>query len=199
MSSDLVFDIIAREKTRPHSMPRTTMPESSHGISMRRARQLPRASTQRAEASPIWRHSSRISPSSSRAARRPLTVALQQGTQIGAALGPLGASGAVRALGGAFTSLLSPVNLITIGAIAAGGALYTYFQNLGEGSKAAQELLQNQNELILAVAEAWGDALPELQAYVEGLRQAKEQADLLSATDIMADRQFDTARKAAKH
>lgn len=53
----------------------------------------------------------------------PLTIALQQGTQISAALGPLGAGAAVKALGGAFLSLLSPVSLATIAIISLGGAL----------------------------------------------------------------------------
>ncbi|MDR6632338.1 hypothetical protein J2X72_001122 [Phyllobacterium sp. 1468] len=49
----------------------------------------------------------------------PLQIALQQGTQIGAVLGPMGAAGAVKSLGSAFLSILSPVSLVTIGLVAA--------------------------------------------------------------------------------
>lgn len=49
----------------------------------------------------------------------PLQIALQQGTQIGAVLGPMGAAGAVKSLGSAFLSIISPVSLVTIGLVAA--------------------------------------------------------------------------------
>ncbi|BAQ18302.1 phage tail length tape measure family protein [Methyloceanibacter caenitepidi] len=48
----------------------------------------------------------------------PLQVALQQGTQISAVLGPLGAAGAAKALGAAFVSVLSPLSLAVIGVTA---------------------------------------------------------------------------------
>ncbi|SMF65968.1 Phage-related protein [Xaviernesmea oryzae] len=51
-------------------------------------------------------------------AMNPLQIALQQGTQISAVLGPMGASGAVKALGEAFLSVVSPVSLVTIGIVA---------------------------------------------------------------------------------
>lgn len=51
-------------------------------------------------------------------AMNPLQIALQQGTQISAVLGPMGASGAVRAIGQAFLSVISPVSLVTIGLVA---------------------------------------------------------------------------------
>lgn len=51
-------------------------------------------------------------------AMNPLQIALQQGTQISAVLGPMGAAGAVRSLGTAFLSVISPVSLVTIGLVA---------------------------------------------------------------------------------
>jgi len=47
-------------------------------------------------------------------AMNPLQIALQQGTQISAVLGPMGAAGAAKALGQAFLSIISPVSLLTI-------------------------------------------------------------------------------------
>jgi lambda family phage tail tape measure protein len=52
----------------------------------------------------------------------PLQIALQQGTQISAVLGPMGAAGALRSLGTAFLSVISPVSLVTIGLVAATAA-----------------------------------------------------------------------------
>lgn len=49
----------------------------------------------------------------------PLQIALQQGTQISAVLGPMGAAGALKSLGNAFLSIISPVSLVTIGLVAA--------------------------------------------------------------------------------
>lgn len=48
----------------------------------------------------------------------PMMVALQQGTQISAVLGPMGAAGALKSLKGAFLAVISPVALFTIGAVA---------------------------------------------------------------------------------
>lgn len=50
----------------------------------------------------------------------PIMIALQQGTQLSAALGNQGLRGTVTALGGAFASIISPVSLLTIGVIALG-------------------------------------------------------------------------------
>jgi phage-related minor tail protein len=52
----------------------------------------------------------------------PLQIALQQGTQLSAVLGPMGAAGAVRGLGAAFLSVLSPVSLVVIGFVALAAA-----------------------------------------------------------------------------
>lgn len=55
-------------------------------------------------------------------AMNPLQIALQQGTQIAAVLGPMGAAGAVRSLGAAFLSVISPVSLVTIAIVALAAA-----------------------------------------------------------------------------
>jgi lambda family phage tail tape measure protein len=52
----------------------------------------------------------------------PLQIALQQGTQLSAVLGPMGAAGAVRSLGAAFLSVISPVSLLVIGVVALAAA-----------------------------------------------------------------------------
>lgn len=101
----------------------------------------------------------------------PFTIALQQGTQVSAVLGPLGAGGAAKALGAAFMSLLSPVSLITIGAIAAGGALiqmFTSAKNTAPGSEAA---LKAHDELLHKILAGYKGITKEVDAYTEGLKQ----------------------------
>lgn len=72
----------------------------------------------------------------------PLMIALQQGTQISAALGQSGAAGAVATLGAAFGSIFSPLSLFTIGitaAIAAGIQLAAAMFESGESAKSLDE------------------------------------------------------------
>ena len=66
------------------------------------------------------------------AGQNPLTLAIQQGTQITQVIGPLGAAGAFRALGGAVLSMLSPINLITIVALAATATVVNWFMSASE-------------------------------------------------------------------
>ncbi|MGK8234056.1 phage tail length tape measure family protein [Roseovarius sp. MS2] len=66
------------------------------------------------------------------AGQNPLTLAIQQGTQITQVIGPLGAAGAFRALGGAVLSMLSPINLITIAALAATATVVNWFTSASE-------------------------------------------------------------------
>ncbi len=82
------------------------------------------------------------------AGQNPLTLAIQQGTQISQVIGPLGAAGAVRALGAAFVGMLSPVNLITVAAIAAGAALVQWFSASGEEAESFEDILQKVNDSI---------------------------------------------------
>lgn len=58
------------------------------------------------------------------AGQNPLMLAVQQGSQISQVIGPMGAAGAVKALGAAFMGMLNPVNLVVMGSIA-GLALVT--------------------------------------------------------------------------
>lgn len=120
----------------------------------------------------------------------PMILALQQGTQISQVLGPMGAAGAVKALGGAFLSLFNPVSLITIGTIAAGAALFQYFTSLNTDGKASTEVLKEQNDVLRRVAQNWGDAVPALKAYVDELDRAAEVGDLGEATKIAQQQSF---------
>lgn len=124
----------------------------------------------------------------------PLTVALQQGTQIQAVLGPLGARGAVSALGAAFMSLLNPVSLATIGIIGLGGAALQYITSLVAGAEDSAEKLKEQAELIQKVADKWGEALPALRAYQQALNDQKDTAAIIEASNDAAIKQYEAIR-----
>lgn len=127
----------------------------------------------------------------------PLLIALQQGSQIGQVLGPLGAAGAAQALGSAFLSMLSPVNLLTIGVIALGGAAFTYLSDLVSGSENAEETLERQRDLIEQVVSRWGEAVPALQEYVAALEQADRISQIVDANNVAASDQWTGLRSQA--
>jgi len=78
------------------------------------------------------------------AGQNPLTLALQQGTQISQVIGPMGAAGAVKSLGGAFLGMLNPISLVTIGTIAAGAALSQWVSiSAGKETKTFEDSLQD--------------------------------------------------------
>ncbi|MFB2605712.1 phage tail length tape measure family protein, partial [Rhizobium phaseoli] len=105
----------------------------------------------------------------------PLQIALQQGTQLSSVLGPMGAAGAVKGLAAAFTSLLSPVSLVTMGLVAGTSALIQYFTSAEEGTKKVDALLKQHAENIQALEGAYGIA-------AEGLKNlAVEGRDTIAA------------------
>lgn len=120
----------------------------------------------------------------------PFLIALQQGTQISAVLGQAGAAGAVRTLGGAFASLLSPMSLATIGIIGLGGAAAQYFATMLMEGEQSSEVMRQQNDIIAQVARTWGDAYPALQAYADELERVRKNSDLGQASEIAAQRQY---------
>lgn len=97
--------------------------------------------------------------------QNPFQIALQQGSSITQVLGPLGAAGAVRALSSAFLSLLSPVNLVTLAAIAGGGALVQWLTRAGEEVPP----LKDQLEGLRDATEGYGDAASALEIPIEKL------------------------------
>lgn len=102
------------------------------------------------------------------AGQNPLTLAIQQGTQISQVIGPLGAAGAFRALGGAVLSMLSPINLITIAALAATAAVVNWFMSASEEG------------------ETFADSIEALETRIDSLKDKIAEA---SATRLeLADR-----------
>jgi hypothetical protein len=88
------------------------------------------------------------------AGQNPLQLAIQQGTQITQVIGPMGAAGAAKALGGAFIGMLAPINLITIGAIAAGAAVIQWLIGAGEEAATFEERIENLERAVSAYRSA---------------------------------------------
>lgn len=81
------------------------------------------------------------------AGQNPLQLALQQGTQITQVIGPMGAAGAVKALGGAIVSMINPVSLLTIGTIAGGAAFFQWATRASDASAQADVLIKKMEAL----------------------------------------------------
>lgn len=77
------------------------------------------------------------------AGQNPLQLAMQQGTQISQVIGPMGATGAFKALGSAVMGMLNPISLVTIGAIAAGAAMVNWLRDSREGGEDFVDVLED--------------------------------------------------------
>ncbi|MGO8172700.1 phage tail length tape measure family protein [Rhizobium ruizarguesonis] len=127
---------------------------------------------------------------------KPLTVALQQGTQLSSVLATMGSGKQIIAgLGAAFASLVSPVSLVTIGLIAAGGAAYQYFTSVEDGGKESEKALKKEDELIQRVADKWGNLLPELKKYADERQKLLDTKEQKDASIAEADNQWTELRK----
>ena len=95
------------------------------------------------------------------------TVALQQGPQLVQALEQIKASGQSvgKTLFAAFTSLVSPMSLLTIGLVAAGAAAIQYFTSTSSDAKKAEDALSRHSELIARIRQAWPEALAGAKEY----------------------------------
>ncbi|MBY5785324.1 tail length tape measure protein [Rhizobium leguminosarum] len=126
----------------------------------------------------------------------PLQIALQQGTQLSSVLATMGSGRQVVAgLAAAFTSLISPVSLVTIGLIAGGAAAIQYFSSVSMGGAKSEETLKKEAELIQQVAQKWGDVLPELKKYADERQKLVDQKEQKDAVAAAASQQWDELRK----
>lgn len=96
----------------------------------------------------------------------PLQIALQQGTQIQAVLGPMGAAGAVKTLGAAFLSLINPVSLVTIALVAGTAALIQYFSTGEDEAEKLDGVLKQHADSIRALKDAYGEAAEGAREYL---------------------------------
>lgn len=93
----------------------------------------------------------------------PLQIALQQGTQLSSVLASMDRP--VAGLAAAFTSLLSPISLVTIAAVAGAAALIQYFGSAADESKTVEDVLKEQSEAIKRVRDLWGEAAEQSTRY----------------------------------
>jgi hypothetical protein len=117
----------------------------------------------------------------------PLIIALQQGTQLSAALGGgKGVKGTLGALASGFGALLSPVSLLTVGFIALGGIGVQALLAMMPKVKSLDDLLTEHTQLIGEIKQAWAGAADGLDAYDRKSQtllaaQARTNASLLAA------------------
>lgn len=119
----------------------------------------------------------------------PLMIGLQQGTQLASVVGSM--ERPVSGLAAAFTSLLSPVSLVTIGLTAGTAALIQYFTTAESGAESTTKLFEEQNDVIRRAATLWGDAAPQLKAYVDELDRADKITQGKEASEILAGRELE--------
>jgi hypothetical protein len=113
----------------------------------------------------------------------PLQIALQQGTQLSAVLGPMGAAGAARSLASALMSIVNPVSLITLGLVGVSAAAIQYFMKSKDDAKSLDDVLKAHTDTISRLEEVWGKVALAADKY--GKRSSSAAGFGLS-TDIAA-------------
>jgi hypothetical protein len=122
----------------------------------------------------------------------PFLLAAQQGTQISQALGPLGARGAVQALGGAFLGMLNPVNLAVFAVVAGlgllGNSLRAVFGEvksvedaIGDLEDATKQWQEQARVGSSDLARLFGDVTPEVVELQRRITELKLAEVLLEA------------------
>jgi hypothetical protein len=108
------------------------------------------------------------------AGQNPLQMAMQQGTQISQVIGPMGAAGAFKSLGGAVLGMLNPISLVTIGSIAAGAAMVNWLREAGPDAITLDDALDSMGSSV--------------ERYIDLLNKAKSPlADLRAEYGNMAE------------
>ena len=97
----------------------------------------------------------------------PLQIALQQGTQLSAALGEgAGLAGSAKALAAGFASVVSPVSLVTIALVAGAAALIEYAANGASKIPEVDDILKAHKENIDKLGPAYKAALDQQEKYI---------------------------------
>jgi len=110
----------------------------------------------------------------------PLMIALQQGTQISAVLGPMGAAGAVRGLGAAFLSIINPVSLVTIGLVALTAGAIQWLSSATKGAENAESALERHDKWLDKILEGYGSV-------GKAAKDAADEARRLPAESVASD------------
>lgn len=115
----------------------------------------------------------------------PFLIALQQGTQLSAALEQTG--GGVKSLGSAFLSLVSPMSLATIGGIAAFGLLTQYLTSAGAKVETLDDKLEAHAGIIKQIRDAYGEATLGLETFARESNRVLEVQLRAATTKLRAD------------
>jgi len=127
----------------------------------------------------------------------PLTIALQQGTQLSAVLNTMGgAKGVIAGIGTALASIVNPVSLVTIGLVGATAAAAQYFSTMFSGSEETEKSVQEQAAVIQTVAARWGSAIPALREYADELERTQRLAEDTAARNATISKEFGEANSA---
>lgn len=122
------------------------------------------------------------------AGQNPLQTAVQQGTQITQVIGPMGAAGAVKALGGAFVAMLSPINLVVLGAIAAGSAFVQWLTTADDDAAAVTAELERQKSALQGIVDETERLRLARGMMLSGAQSQNEQIVLEEINRLTADR-----------
>jgi hypothetical protein len=134
------------------------------------------------------------------AGQNPLQLAIQQGTQITQVFGNAGAASAVAMMRQALVRMISPLNLITIGGIAAGAAMIQWMTGSAEAAETLEDQIKAAGDAIeafhtksdktrLSVAEMieeFGSASPQLRMVLADMA-ALAKLDAQKAIDATAE------------
>lgn len=117
----------------------------------------------------------------------PFTIALQQGTQLTAALGPgAGLRGALSGIAAGFGGLINPVSLATIAIITLGGTAVQWLASMTKGAEDADEVLENHVKRIKQIVSGYEGAEQAVDDYIKKQQQLPEAA---AASELEADRE----------
>lgn len=124
--------------------------------------------------------------------QNPLTLAIQQGTQISQVLGGQGAAGAARMLGQGLLALISPVNLLSIGLIALGAVAFQKLRAMAGETKTVEDAIKDLEGAVSTlqavsainlddIRRKFGAITPEVQTLLDSIRELAEVQVRLSA------------------
>lgn len=128
------------------------------------------------------------------AGQNPLQLAIQQGTAITQAVGPMGAAGAAKALGTAFASLLNPINLIIPAVIAAAGYTIQWLTGAEEDAKSLEDQIKAVTDAVASWRDESGKSLADLRkdfgTITPELVAMQRELNQLRIADIMKEAQL---------
>lgn len=137
------------------------------------------------------------------AGQNPLQTGIQQGTQFAQVFGQLGAAGSVKALKGALLQLVSPMTLITIGSIAAGGAMVQWLTGASEKAISLEDQLTAMGEAIEAYTAKAGKSRLSTAEMIEEFGRASPElrlvlADLAALAKMDVQDEIDATAKSVR-